>query len=101
MQQLAELYIRMENNSDASHRIALLCDYFSKISKPDLIWSVFLLSGRRLNVQLKPAQLRRWVQEYIEIDDWLFDECYAEVGDLCETIALLFQQELNATSTRE
>jgi len=31
--------------------------------------------------------LRQYAIEYAGLDDWLFDECYAAVGDMAETIA--------------
>jgi DNA ligase-1 len=87
--------MHIESAATEKNKVELLEKYFAEVSTAELAWSLFFLSGKRCKAELKVAQLRRWVQEFAHIDDWLFDECYSDVGDLCETIALLLQENNN------
>lgn len=51
--------------------------------------TVCLLTGRRQQRTLKPAQLKQVAGVVYETTPWLFDECYQAVGDLSETLAIL------------
>ena len=58
--------------------------------------AVSLLSGRKQSRRLKPAHLRAVGFDLYAQTPWLFEDCYAAVGDLSETLAILL-----ADATRE
>lgn len=93
MQQFANLWAQLEITTNENEKIDLFHKYVTTSSNADLAWSIYFFNGRRIKTPLKVAQLRRWVQEEADVEDWLFDECYSDVGDLCETIALLVQEK--------
>lgn len=74
-------------------KIKLLTDYFSVAPEEDKIWTIGLFTGRKLKRMVKSSLLSAWVSELKNIPAWLFDECYHQVGDLAETVALLLPQD--------
>jgi DNA ligase-1 len=55
----------------------------------DKLWTIALFSGRRPKRAVTTTRLREWAAEVAEIPLWLFEDSYAIVGDLAETIALV------------
>ena len=70
-------------------KIKLLQEYFSVAPEADKVWTIGLFTGRKLKRMVKTTLLSAWVSELNDIPSWLFDECYHQVGDLAETVALL------------
>jgi DNA ligase-1 len=81
-----------EANS-TQEKIRLLTDYFSNAPDSDKTWTIGLFSGRKLKRMVKTSLLSSWVSEIKNIPTCLFEECYHQVGDLAETIALLLPEE--------
>lgn len=79
--------------NSTQEKIRLLTDYFSTAPDADKTWTIGLFSGRKLKRMVKTGLLSSWVSEIKNIPTWLFDECYHQVGDLAETVALLLPQE--------
>lgn len=89
MREFANLYRALDETTKTSRKLAAMRRYFAQVDSADGAWAVFFLSGRRLKRLIRTALLRRWSAEAAGIPEWLFEECYGEVGDLAETIALL------------
>ena len=89
MKAFADLFAALDATTRSTVRVAVLADYLSVAPDADRIWAVALLSGRRPRRAVTTADLRRWAAERAGLPDWLFDEAYAAVGDLAETIALV------------
>lgn len=70
-------------------KVNALVRFFENSSDEDNIWLIALFTGRRPRRTIKLNLLREWAAEYANIPPWLFEESYAVVGDLAETIALL------------
>jgi DNA ligase-1 len=69
--------------------VAALVEYFRIAPPQDAAWAVHFLSGRRPKRLVGSRKLASWASSEAELPDWLFDECYASVGDLAETITLI------------
>lgn len=89
MLQFAQLYDRIDRTTATSAKTAALVWYFQRAPADDAAWALSFLLGRRPKRLVKTAELRAVAAQVADIPDWLFDECYAQVGDLAETIALL------------
>ena len=76
-----------------SEKVNALVHFFEGSSDEDNIWLIALFTGRRPKRTVKLNLLREWAAEYAGVPDWLFEESYAVVGDLAETIALLIPEE--------
>jgi DNA ligase 1 len=76
-----------------SEKVRALQHFFENALDADKLWIIALFTGRRPKRAVKISQLRLWAAEYTGIPHWLFEESYAIVGDLAETIALLIHHD--------
>ena len=77
------------HTTKTSEKVRALEQFFSTATDSDKLWIIALFTGRRPKRTIKVALLRHWACEFTKTPDWLFEESYAIVGDLAETIALL------------
>lgn len=89
MKRFAALFAALDGTTKTGAKTAALADYFRTAPEADRVWTVALLTGRRPKRTVTATELRLWAAAAAGIPDWLFEECYAVVGDLAETIALL------------
>ncbi|MDF0600399.1 ATP-dependent DNA ligase [Psychromarinibacter sp. C21-152] len=89
MKRFAALFTRLDQTTRTTAKVAALADYFSEAPEPDRLWTIALLSGRRPKRTVNATILREWASDTAKIPLWLFEESYAIVGDLAETIALV------------
>jgi DNA ligase 1 len=90
MRRFAHLFTALDASTATSAKLAALQTYFDDVahSHPqDAAWSLYFLAGGKPRQVVKTSLLKRWAQEAAGIEEWLFEECYAAVGDLAETIA--------------
>ena len=92
MRRLADLYDALDATTSTNAKVDALVAYFHATPPEDAAWGLFFLTGRRLKRLVPPKALREWVRELTGTPEWLFDEAYAQVGDLAEMIALLLDQ---------
>lgn len=89
MKAFAELYDAIDRTTATQGKVAALVAYFREASPDDAAWAVSFLVGRRPKRLVRSSDLRAWAAESAGVPDWLFDESYAQAGDLAETISLL------------
>ncbi len=93
MKAFADLYYQLDETTRTNEKVDALAHYFKTADPADAAWAVLFLTGRRLARVVKAPNLRAWSSEAAETPDWLFLECYDAVGDMAETMALLFPTE--------
>lgn len=89
MKDFASLYLELDSTTKTNEKVAALKSYFERVNPAEAAWAIYFLTGRRLKQLIKVALLRTWACKLARLPDWLFDECYDNVGDLAETIALI------------
>lgn len=89
MKAFAALYDAIDQTTATQGKVAALVAYFRAASPDDAAWAVSFLVGRRPKRLIKSADLRSWAADAAGIPEWLFEESYAQAGDLAETISLL------------
>jgi DNA ligase-1 len=89
MRRFAALYATLDATTATSAKVAAMAEYFEHAPAEDAAWAVLFLTGQKLKRVVGSALLRGLAIESSGYPDWLVDECYAHVGDLAETIALL------------
>ncbi|MBA3909280.1 MAG: ATP-dependent DNA ligase [Rhodobacter sp.] len=89
MNRFAALFAALDGTTKTGAKTQALADYFRNAPDADRVWTIALLTGRRPRRAVTSTELRLWAAEAAAIPDWLFEESYAVVGDLAETIALL------------
>ncbi|QFT59291.1 putative ATP-dependent DNA ligase YkoU [Sulfitobacter sp. THAF37] len=89
MKRFAALFNTIDQSTKTTVKVTALADYFSDAADEDRLWTVALFSGRRPKRAVTTTRLREWAAEVADIPLWLFEDSYAIVGDLAETIALV------------
>ncbi|MEL7345300.1 MAG: ATP-dependent DNA ligase [Pseudomonadota bacterium] len=89
MNRFANLFAALDQTTSTNAKVAALASYFQDAPPQDALWTIALLSGRRPKRIVTTTRLREWAAEAAQIPLWLFEESYAIVGDLAETIALV------------
>ena len=93
MQRFAALYRRLDQSTATSDKRAALIDYFRDAPAADAAWALWLLSGGKIGGAkariASTTELLVWIAQASGLPPWLVEECYAHVGDLAETLALL------------
>ena len=88
MQRFAALLDRLVLTPQRNVKLKLLADYFRTAADPDRGYALSALAGALDIPNVKPAMLRSLVTE--RVDEVLFAYSYDYVGDLAETIALVW-----------
>jgi DNA ligase-1 len=96
MDAFVTLFVALDATTKTNAKQALLADWFRSAAPADAAWGLFFLSGRKLPQPLPARRLRSLAGRLADLPPWLFEECYAVVGDLAETVALLLPAELPA-----
>ncbi len=97
MKKFAALIKILGITTKTNDKLAALVDYFSIAESKDKVWVIAMFSGRKPRRAVNSTLLATWCIELIQIDSWLFEECYHTVGDLAETFALLLPENINST----
>ena len=89
MKRFTDLYWRLDATTSTNEKVEALRDYFAAALPEDAACAIEVLSGGRQLRAVSTALLREWAADAAGIPLWLVEECYAHVGDLAETLALV------------
>jgi DNA ligase-1 len=89
MRRFAELYWRLDGTTAITDKVEALRGYFAAAAPDDAACALAVLSGGRQSRAVPLPVLRRHAAAAAGIPDWLLEECYAQAGDLAETLALV------------
>lgn len=101
MRQFSDLYESLNTTSSTNRKVELLQAYFEHADPFDQAWAIYFFAGNRLKRFVKSTDLRRWVLSELDIPEWLFEDSYAVVGDLAETLTLVLQKSSLNTSASQ
>ncbi|MCX5513348.1 ATP-dependent DNA ligase [Kaistia algarum] len=96
MQAFAALLDRLILTPSRNAKLRLLADYFRATPDPDRGWALAALTGELDVPSVKPAMLRAMASD--RMDAVLFAYSYDYVGDLAETIALVWEPSAEAAA---
>jgi DNA ligase-1 len=91
MNRFAELLDRLAYEPSRNNKLRLLVDYFRAESDPDRGYALAAMTGELKFSHAKPAVVRALIAE--RTDPVLFAMSYDYVGDLSETVALMWPRE--------
>ncbi|RYY54032.1 MAG: ATP-dependent DNA ligase [Chitinophagaceae bacterium] len=94
MEQFSALVNVLGTSTKTNDKLKALVEYFQNANDKDKVWVIALFSGRRPRRTISGALISKWCAELISLPLWVFEESYHTVGDLSETVALLFPDEL-------
>ncbi|MCE3269608.1 MAG: ATP-dependent ligase-like protein [Ramlibacter sp.] len=89
MKRFARLFSELDATTSTNEKVEALTRYFDEAPPRDAAWAVYFLSGGKPRQVVKTASLVTLACQMAQIEYWLFDEAYQQVGDLAETIALV------------
>ncbi|MFO0120531.1 MAG: ATP-dependent DNA ligase [Burkholderiales bacterium] len=98
MQAFAALVSLLDATTSTQAKVQAIADHLSRAPTDDAAWAVFLLCGGKRPQTVPSRVLREAALQGSGLTPWLFEECYAAVGDLAETIALLVAPLARGTS---
>jgi DNA ligase 1 len=88
MNRFAELLDRLAYEPSRNNKLRLIMDYFRSTGDPERGWALAALTGALSFPHAKPSLIRSLIAE--RTDPVLFELSYDYVGDLSETIALMW-----------
>lgn len=96
MHRFSQLYAALDGSAATSSKLAALRAYLAATPPEDAAWAIWFLGGRKLARVVATPRLRQWTAEALGLPQTVVEESYAHVGDLAETLALLW--DLDAPS---
>jgi DNA ligase 1 len=94
MQSFAALLERLVLTPSRNAKLQLICDYLRLTVSPSRGWAIAAITGDLAIPSVKPAAIRALVAA--RVDPVLFNLSYDYVGDLAETISLIWPQRPGA-----
>src|SRR5213080_2078410 len=88
MNRFAELLDRLAYEPSRNNKLRLMTDYFRNTPDPERGWALAALTGALTFQHAKPGMIRALIAE--RSDPVLFELSWDYVGDLSETIALMW-----------
>jgi DNA ligase-1 len=92
MNRFAELLDRLTYEQGRNNKLRLMTDYFRSTADPERGWALAALTGVLSFPHAKPGLIRSLIAE--RTDPVLFELSYDYVGDLSETVALMWPPTL-------
>ena len=99
MRAFAELLDRLSLTASRNAKLTLLRDYLRATPDPDRGWALAAITGDLSFDAAKPAMIRAAVER--RVDPLLFRWSYDYVGDLAETVALIWPADPTRRANRE
>ena len=99
MRAFAELLDRLSLTGSRNAKLVLVRDYLKATPDPDRGWALAALTGDLTFNAAKPAMIRTAVEA--RVDGVLFGWSYDYVGDLAETVALIWPRDPHHRANRE
>ncbi|NJO70951.1 MAG: ATP-dependent DNA ligase [Oscillatoriales cyanobacterium RM1_1_9] len=97
MQRFTQLFQEIDATTSTNAKVAALQRYFQVESPENIAWAIYLFLGKTRKRLVTAKTLRGVFMQMVDLPDWLFEECHAQVGDSAETIALLLNSEYGLT----
>lgn len=98
MHAFAELVAALDASNATHDKVAALRAYFEKQPAEDAAWAMYFLAGGKPRRLVPARTLRAAACQAADLEPWLFEDCYESVGDLAETIALLLEEPISAST---
>jgi DNA ligase-1 len=89
MRRFSRLFSELDATTSTNAKVDALRRYFDEAPPHAAAWAVYFLAGGKPRQVVKTASLIGLACTLANIEYWLFDECYQQVGDLAETISLV------------
>lgn len=92
MKRFTQLFQEIDATTSTNAKVAALQRYFEEEEAANAIWAIYLFLGKTRRRLITSRILRDIFLHIADIPEWLFEDCYAHVGDTSEAIALLLKE---------
>ena len=92
LRQFGDLIKDIDQSSGTNKKINLITEFIKNIDPSDGCWTLSLLMNIRQKRLITGKRLREILQACTTMPTWLFDDCFAQVGDSAETLSLLWPE---------
>lgn len=89
MRHFTRLFEELDATTSTLEKVAALKKYFAKAPHDDAMWAVLILTGKISKRIMTSRSLAQIFLSHTHYPEWLFSECYSQVGDTAETLSLL------------
>jgi DNA ligase-1 len=89
MKRFSQLFQQVDATTSTNEKVKALRQYFYDETPQNAVWAIYLFLGKTRKRLITSRVLRDVFLQISDIPEWLFEDCYAHVGDSAETIALL------------
>ncbi|MFE4106365.1 ATP-dependent DNA ligase [Almyronema epifaneia] len=89
MKRFTQLFQAVDATTSTNAKVQALQTYFQTEEPENAVWALYLLLGKTRRRLVTSRVLRDVFLHISEMPEWLFQDCYAHVGDSAEAIALL------------
>ena len=96
-----QLFQMLDTNQSTNAKRSALVEFIKNAHPLESALAVEALTGRRERRHLKTSLLKQAAYQVFADESWLFEECYAAVGDLSETLAILFANQETVSQTED
>ncbi|NJN90949.1 MAG: ATP-dependent DNA ligase [Leptolyngbyaceae cyanobacterium RM2_2_4] len=102
MKRFSQLFQQVDATTSTNEKVRALRQYFYDETPENAVWAIYLFLGKTRKRLITSRVLRDVFLQISDIPEWLFEDCYAHVGDSAETIALLLRHSpLEAQEKRD
>lgn len=99
MKRFTQLFQQVDSTTSTNEKVRSLKEYFQAEQPANAVWALYLLLGKTRKRLITSRVLRDVFFLISEIPEWLFEDCYAQVGDSAEVISLLLQNDSTEAKT--
>lgn len=92
MKTFANLINALDSTNKTNQKLDAIERFLTEATDRDKVWLLALFTGKRPKRNVNTTFMKQWVMVEANIPEWLFQESYASVGDLGETISLLLPE---------
>ncbi len=92
MRRFARLFDALDRTTSTAAKRDAMARYFDEAPAADAAWAAYVLGGGKLKRTASSTELRLALAAETGYADWLIDDCYEQVGDLAETVALMLPE---------
>lgn len=91
MKRFTQLFQAVDATTSTNEKVQALKAYFAEEEAENAVWALYLLLGKTRKRLVTSRVLREVFLHISALPEWLFQDCYAQVGDSAEVIALLLR----------
>ncbi|MBD1913871.1 MULTISPECIES: ATP-dependent DNA ligase [unclassified Leptolyngbya] len=91
MKRFTQLFQEIDATTSTNEKVQAIQNYFTEEEPANAVWALYLLLGKTRKRLITSRVLRDVFLSISDIPEWLFEDCYAHVGDSAEVISLLMQ----------